>query len=127
MNRNELEYFEKIIHEMQQDVLRSISATDSINIGKRTHPNGGEFSQYRTHIADQGSDSMGREESFMLISRELEYLARIDDALRNIDKGQYGKCKICGKRIPHERLIAVPTTDTCVTCKTFKKSEFIFN
>ncbi len=125
MTKSIPDIYRTLLHDRRKHILDIIEQLRSISQVREQDTE--SLDRYSTHIADQGSDSMGREESFMLISRELEYLARIDDALRNIDKGQYGKCKICGKRIPHERLMAVPTTDTCVTCKTFKKSEFSLN
>jgi RNA polymerase-binding protein DksA len=72
---------------------------------------------YSDDFADQGSESIGKEESFLLLSRELRYLNRIENALKSIELGIYGKCKYCGQMIPHERLMAVPTTDTCIKCK----------
>ena len=58
MNENDLAYFKNIILEKRRDVLHSISTTEMINLEKRTHPNGGEISQYSTHMADQGSDAI---------------------------------------------------------------------
>ena len=83
--------------------------------------------KYRSHIADESSDTMEKEISFMLLSRELRYLNRIDNTLRALDKGDYGICKICGDEIPRERLEAVPTTDTCINCKNKKAISFILN
>ena len=83
--------------------------------------------RYQTHPADQGSDTMAKEESFMLISRELMYLQQIDNALRAIDEGTYGICKICGNEIPENRLKAVPTTDTCIHCKIHRADPINFN
>ena len=117
MNKNELEYFEKIILEMQQDVLRSISATDSINLGKRTHPHGGEFSQYRTHIADQGSDAIQYELDNYFVARRLKFLRHLDKALSRIKEGDYGICIICRQEISRERLKVVPHTQHCTSCK----------
>jgi len=44
-------------------------------------------------------------------------LQQIERSLGAIDMSEYGKCRICGKEISEERLTAVPTTRTCVTCK----------
>lgn len=34
-----------------------------------------------------------------------------------IDEGVWGKCQGCGKRIPNQRLEALPTAENCVTCQ----------
>lgn len=40
----------------------------------------------------------------------------IEEALRRIDEGTYGKCLICGRPIPDRRLQALPETETCMEC-----------
>ena len=86
-----------------------------------------ESKKYSTHLADEGSDTIGIEECYMLLSRELMYLQQIDEALSAIEDGTYGICENCRKEIPHERLEAVPTTDTCVDCKSNKTKNKILN
>ena len=43
-----------------------------------------------------------------------EEIEKIQAALRAMDEGTYGKCVVCGKDIPFERLEAVPTALTCI-------------
>ena len=117
LNRNDLGYFKNIILEKRQDVLRSISATELINLEKRTHPNGGEISQYSTHMADQGSDANQYELDNYFVARRLKFLRHLDQALSRIEKGDYGICVICHKEIPRERLEVVPHTQYCTQCK----------
>lgn len=45
-------------------------------------------------------------------------LADIDKALDRIKKGSYGICKYCGQPIAKKRLLARPTANSCVSCKT---------
>jgi DnaK suppressor protein len=45
-------------------------------------------------------------------------LADIDKTLDRIKKGTYGICKYCGKPIAKKRLLARPTANSCVSCKT---------
>ena len=37
----------------------------------------------------------------------------IEHALALIEKGTYGRCEVCGKDIPYERLSVLPTATTC--------------
>jgi len=117
MNRNDLAYFKNIILELRQGIIRSISATDLINLEKRTHQNGGEISQYRTHMADQGSDTADYELNNYFLGRRLIFLRHLDQALARIEEGDYGICEMCTKEIPKERLEVVPHTQQCATCK----------
>lgn len=48
--------------------------------------------------------------------RVLAKIASLEDALRSLDKGLYGICERCGKRIEPERLEILPDTTLCVQC-----------
>jgi DnaK suppressor protein len=40
----------------------------------------------------------------------------IDAALTRISEGTYGRCTVCARTIPGERLDAIPWAATCVAC-----------
>jgi len=117
MKKQDLAYFRNIILEKRQDVLRSISATDLINLEKRTQPSGDEISQYSTHMADQGSDANQYELDNYFVARSLKFLRHLDQALARIEKGDYGICVICHNYISKERMEVVPHTQHCAKCK----------
>ena len=48
-----------------------------------------------------------------MILREIE---QIRTTLKRIESGSYGTCSACGGPIGAERLVAVPSADTCVAC-----------
>lgn len=52
-----------------------------------------------------------------LISATQQSLDQIDQALRRIDEGSYGRCDRCGRDIPRERLEALPHARYCVPCQ----------
>ena len=45
-------------------------------------------------------------------------LEDINNALDRIKKGTYGTCKYCGQPIATKRLLARPTANSCISCKT---------
>jgi DnaK suppressor protein len=47
---------------------------------------------------------------------EAQY-AQTAEALDRISQGSYGRCAVCREPIPYERLLVVPETRTCVTCR----------
>ena len=51
-------------------------------------------------------------------ARDVNRLKLIDSALTRIEQGKYGLCMKCGKRIPKERLKAIPYALLCVDCKS---------
>jgi RNA polymerase-binding protein DksA len=69
-------------------------------------------------IADVASDAIDRKMIEAIGSQELKRLRMIDSALTRIQQGKYGLCIKCGKKIPHERLEAIPYALMCIECKT---------
>jgi RNA polymerase-binding protein DksA len=69
-------------------------------------------------LADIASDDIDRKMIEALGSQDLKRLKLIDSALTRIQQGKYGLCVKCGKRIPQDRLEAIPYALMCVECKT---------
>jgi len=69
-------------------------------------------------LADIASDDIDRRMIEAIGSQELKRLKLIDSALTRIKQGKYGSCIKCSKRIPQERLEALPYALMCVECKS---------
>jgi RNA polymerase-binding protein DksA len=69
-------------------------------------------------LADIASDDIDRKMIEAIGSQDLKRLRLIDSALTRIQQGKYGLCMKCGKRIPQERLEAIPYALMCIGCKT---------
>jgi RNA polymerase-binding protein DksA len=69
-------------------------------------------------LADIASDDIDRKMIEAIGSQELKRLKLIDSALTRIQQGKYGLCMKCGKRIPQDRLEAIPYALMCIECKT---------
>ncbi|MBI5867446.1 MAG: TraR/DksA family transcriptional regulator [candidate division Zixibacteria bacterium] len=50
-------------------------------------------------------------------SKSGRFLYHLDEALRRIADGSYGKCVTCGQDISVARLEAVPHARLCIACK----------
>jgi len=75
---------------------------------------GGDVALADQHPADIASETEARE---LDLARQTMFEARlglIDEALRRLERGEYGKCVICGRDIPEERLDLVPETPFCI-------------
>ena len=66
------------------------------------------------HMADTASETYEREMDEGLEEDARDQLRQVDEALARLDAGTYGKCAVCGKEIPVERLEAVPWTTLCI-------------
>ena len=69
-------------------------------------------------LADIASDDIDRRMIEVIGSQELRRLKSIEAALTRIKQGKYGHCIKCGKRIPQDRLIAIPYALMCIECKS---------
>jgi RNA polymerase-binding protein DksA len=69
-------------------------------------------------LADVASDDIDRKMIEAIGSQELKRLKLIDSALTRIKQGKYGLCVKCGKRIPQDRLEAIPYALMCIECKS---------
>jgi len=69
-------------------------------------------------LADVASDDIDRRMIEAIGSQELKRLKLIDSAITRIKQGKYGYCMKCNKRIPKDRLEAIPYALMCIECKS---------
>src|SRR5712691_3047640 len=75
---------------------------------------GGDIALVDQHPADAASETEARE---LDVARQTMFeakIALIDEALARLERGEYGRCVVCGRRIPEERRELVPETPFCV-------------
>src|SRR6201984_3036616 len=84
----------------------------------RSRAEGSEASAFGMHQADAGSDAYDRDFALSLLSQEQDALYEIDQALKRIELGTYGKCEMSGKQIPRARLEAIPFARFTVDCQS---------
>jgi len=112
----DLEHFKEIILEKKKEILEELETLRDSMMDAATGEYSVENSTYSLHM-EQGTDAMEREKTFLFASREGKFLNYLEDALKRIEKGEYGRCVDCGKLIEKERLEAVPHAQLCVQCK----------
>jgi DnaK suppressor protein len=78
---------------------------------------GGDLSTLPMHLADLGTDSFEQDMSLGLMENETDELQQIEEAFERIGDGTFGLCETCKKKIPKERLKAIPYARLCVGCK----------
>jgi DnaK suppressor protein len=66
---------------------------------------------------DQANANIEQAMRMQLRNRETFTLSRINDALRRIDEGTFGRCETCDEYIELRRMQARPTTTLCISCK----------
>ncbi len=91
------------------------------NIAHRTQNTGGDFDADFPSHGDKEDENAAEVAEFsdnLSLESELESaLKDVNSALKAIDTGSYGKCKYCQNEIDVQRLMARPTSTSCIACK----------
>lgn len=100
------------------EVLRKRLLVEQRNLGKRIQRCLRDVS-IETEPDDEAAQAIGsiaRDISVATMERERETYAEIEEALRRIEKGDYGLCESCGAIISEARLRALPWARLCIDC-----------
>lgn len=118
MEKNEFEYFKKLLLSKREETVEELSELQETSQNKE---GSGQNSAYPSHMAELGTDAQENEKRFMFVQRLNSYLTYLDEALYRIEKKTFGICTSCNQEISRERLEAVPQTQLCVECKLKSK------
>jgi len=126
-SKKELEHFREIILEKRDEILEQLQNLREQMLDPTTGEYINENSPYSLHMAEQGTDAMEREKTFLYAQRENKFLGYLEDSLKRIDNGTYGICLECIEEpqhlcptcplIPKARLEAVPHSQLCLPMK----------
>jgi RNA polymerase-binding transcription factor DksA len=104
LTKKDLEYFERRLQQEHARLMREMGHLETTVLNQQD----GENSIYSSHMGDAGTDSMDREISFDLASKEGRLLLEVKDALKRLYEGRYGICEASGQPIARARLEALP-------------------
>lgn len=109
MNEAQVEHFRRILQNWKRELMKEVDRTV-------------------THMQDEAAnfpdpnDRATQESEFSLElrtrDRERKLIKKIEEALENLERGDYGYCETCGVEIGLRRLEARPTATQCIDCKT---------
>ena len=126
-SKRDLEHFRQIILEKRDEIIEQLQNLKEQMLDPTTGEYINENSPYSLHMAEQGTDAMEREKTFLYAQRENKFLGYLEDALKRIESGTYGICIECIDEpqhlcetcplIPKERLEAVPHSQHCLPIK----------
>jgi len=126
-SKKDLEHFKQIILEKRDEIIEQLQNLKEQMLDPTTGEYINENSPYSLHMAEQGTDAMEREKTFLYAQRENKFLGYLEDALKRIDAGTYGICIECVEEpqnlcetcplVPKARLEAVPHSQLCLPIK----------
>jgi DnaK suppressor protein len=109
MNESQVDHFRRILQNWKSDLMQEVDRT--------VH-----------HMQDEAAnfpdpnDRATQESEFSLElrtrDRERKLIKKIEEAMENLERGDYGYCESCGVEIGLRRLEARPTATQCIDCKT---------
>jgi RNA polymerase-binding transcription factor DksA len=73
-------------------------------------------SQLRTHYHEK-DDPEPSETAARLMGTAADNLAKVMEAKRDLENGEYGHCSDCEGEISYTRLKALPFADRCINCQ----------
>ncbi len=65
-------------------------------------------------VTDEATADQGSAEALQEVTMESATLEQVEDALRRVADGSYGKCIVCKRPISAARLEAIPWTPYCI-------------
>ena len=121
-SKTKLVKFKKSIEAKLNDVAHEMDdIRDTLDTNTRGNSSLSQDAVYSVHMADAGTDSYEREKGFHFMNRESDYHKFLTKALKRIEDGSFGVCKICEGLILEERMLEVPNATKCVQCKEKEK------
>jgi DnaK suppressor protein len=119
-NKERTRYNDQELQEFKELILKKLDSarmelkdlSESANNSNGTDDTG---SVYKT--MEDGSSTLLKESNSQLAGRQRKFIDNLEMALLRIENKTYGICKVTGKLIPKERLMAVPHTTQSMEAK----------
>lgn len=110
------EKYKKLLENEKEKLLKELAT-----IGQKNPSNPKDWEAKPTNMESDSADENEvadtieefEENSAILKQLEIQLIA-VESALGKIEAGTYGKCNVCGKEIPEDRLEANPAALTCI-------------
>jgi len=74
-------------------------------------------------FSDTVAETIQEETALALLEAKRKTLRKIEEALKRLERGKYGKCAECGADISEQRLQALPFAVRCRDCEAAKEKE----
>lgn len=122
-NTNQQPFSQVFLDQIRQKLEESKSRIEKelSNFAQKQTADPGEFDASYPEYGDKDDDN-AKEVAEYTVNKPLEItleneLRDVNKSLERISKGTYGICKYCAKPIDENRLLARPTSSSCVSCK----------
>lgn len=115
----DLQEFKKIIHEKIAKAEKDLSLINESFINDQN--NGTDDTSPTFKAFEEGAETLSKEQNAILAGRQEKFIRDLKNALIRIENKTYGVCRVTGKLIPKERLLAVPHATLSIEAKNMQK------
>jgi DnaK suppressor protein len=113
MDKKRVDYYKKKLLARREELLKTIARTEEEGRAADEDPT--------VDLGDKAANSYTKEFLFGMTNADRAMLALIDEALKRIQKNEYGLCANCQKEMLPKRLEAVPWAKHCIDCQEKKE------
>ena len=119
-NKERTRYNDQELQEFKELILQKLESAkselkDLTESGNNVNGTDDTGSVYKT--MEDGSSTLLKESNSQMAGRQRKFIDNLEMALLRIENKTYGICKVTGKLIPKERLMAVPHTTQSMEAK----------
>jgi len=118
-NDSDLQEFKKIIREKIEKAEKDLQLIRESFINDQN--NGTDDTSPTFKAFEEGAETLSKEQNSILAGRQEKFVRDLKNALIRIENKTYGICRVTGKLIPKERLLAVPHATLSIEAKNMQR------
>ncbi|WP_124639348.1 MULTISPECIES: TraR/DksA family transcriptional regulator [Amniculibacterium] len=118
-NESDLQEFRKIILEKIAKAEKDLVMINESFLND--HNNGTDDTAPTFKAFEEGAETLSKEQNAILAGRQEKFIRDLKHALIRIENKTYGICRVTGKLIPKERLMAVPHATLSIEAKNMQR------
>lgn len=118
-NDTDLQEFKKLIQEKIAKAENDLMLIKESFINDQN--NGTDDTSPTFKAFEEGAETLSKEQNAILAGRQEKFIRDLKNALIRIENKTYGVCRVTGKLIPKERLIAVPHATLSIEAKNMQR------
>lgn len=115
----ELQEFKKIIQDKIAKAEKDLALINESFINDQN--NGTDDTSPTFKAFEEGAETLSKEQNSILAGRQEKFIRDLKHALIRIENKTYGVCRVTGKLIPKERLMAVPHATLSIEAKNMQR------
>lgn len=116
---SDLQEFKKVIREKIDKAERDLQLIRESFINDQN--NGTDDTSPTFKAFEEGAETLSKEQNSILAGRQEKFVRDLKNALIRIENKTYGVCRVTGKLIPKERLMAVPHATLSIEAKNMQR------